>query len=107
MTTSAREAGSRFGAGAVLRLLQKYAVAVMILALMVLLTLSSESFLTVQNLINILNQNAPLAIMAAAMTLVIICGGFDLSVGAIFAVSSVTAAWLRRSRACFSASSTG
>ena len=66
----------------------------MILVLMVLLTLSSDSFLTVQNLINILNQNTPLAIMAAAMTLVIICGGCDLSVAAIFAVASVTAAWL-------------
>jgi ribose transport system permease protein len=94
MTTSARGTETGFGVADALRLLQTYAVAAMILVLMVLLTLSSESFLTVQNLINILNQNTPLAIMAAAMTLVIICGGFDLSVGAIFAVASVTAAWL-------------
>lgn len=94
MTASARETGRGFGGAAALRLLQTYAVAAMILVLMVLLSLSSDSFLTVQNLINILNQNTPLAIMAAAMTLVIICGGFDLSVGAIFAVASVTAAWL-------------
>ena len=32
--------------------------------------------------------------MASAMTLVIIVGGFDLSVGAIFAVGSVTSAWI-------------
>ncbi|MBO6718485.1 MAG: ABC transporter permease [Rhizobiaceae bacterium] len=64
----------------------------MIVALIILLSFLSDSFLTVQNLINILNQNTPLAIMAAAMTLVIICGGFDLSVGAIFAVGSVAAA---------------
>jgi ribose transport system permease protein len=94
MTTTAGGTRSRTGGAAALRLLQTYAVAVMIIVLMVLLTLSSDSFLTVQNLINILNQNTPLAIMAAAMTLVIICGGFDLSVGAIFAVASVTAAWL-------------
>ncbi|MDE0345637.1 MAG: ABC transporter permease, partial [Boseongicola sp.] len=50
--------------------------------------------LTLRNLLNILNQNAPLAIMASAMTLVIIVGGFDLSVGAIFAVGSVTSAWI-------------
>ncbi|MEQ8297596.1 MAG: ABC transporter permease [Nitratireductor sp.] len=78
----------------VLRVLQTYAVAVMIAALIVLLTVLSDSFLTLQNLINILNQNAPLAIMASAMTLVIICGGFDLSVGAIFAVGGVVAAAL-------------
>jgi len=94
MTASARGTGKGFGSAAALRLLQTYAVAAMILVLMALLALSSDSFLTVQNLINILNQNTPLAIMAAAMTLVIICGGFDLSVGAIFAVASVTAAWL-------------
>ncbi|BCH27522.1 ribose ABC transporter permease [Mesorhizobium sp. L-8-10] len=85
---------SRLTAGSIARFLQKYAVAVMIVLLMALLTALSDSFLTTQNLINILNQNAPLAIMAAAMTLVIIGGGFDLSVGATFAVAGVSAAWV-------------
>lgn len=93
VSTPARKARG-FSAMTVVRLLQKYAVAVMVLALMIALTIMSSSFLTVQNLMNILNQNAPLAIMAAAMTLVIIGGGFDLSVGAIFAVASVSAAWV-------------
>ena len=61
---------------------------------MIILTLSSEAFLTPRNLLNILNQNAPLAIIASALTLVIIVGGFDLSTAAIFAVASVTAAWI-------------
>ncbi|MDE0521117.1 MAG: ABC transporter permease [Boseongicola sp. SB0662_bin_57] len=78
----------------VLRFLQTYAVLILIVALMVALTILSDSFLTLRNLLNILNQNAPLAIMASAMTLVIIVGGFDLSVGAIFAVGSVTSAWI-------------
>ncbi|MXY33553.1 MAG: ABC transporter permease [Boseongicola sp. SB0664_bin_43] len=76
------------------RFLQTYAVLVLLVALMVTLTALSDSFLTVRNLLNILNQNAPLAIMASAMTLVIIVGGFDLSVGAVFAVGSVTSAWI-------------
>jgi ribose transport system permease protein len=80
--------------GAALRFLQRYAIALMIVVLMAALTILSDSFLTLQNLLNILNQNAPLAIIAAAMTLVIICGGFDLSVGASFAVAGVAAAWL-------------
>lgn len=74
--------------------LQSYAVLIMTALLMVALTLMSDSFLTVQNLLNILNQNAPLAIMASAMTLVIIAGGFDLSVGAIFAMGAVASAWI-------------
>jgi ribose transport system permease protein len=75
-------------------LLQAYAVLIMTVVLMVALTLLSDSFLTVQNLLNILNQNAPLAILASAMTLVIIAGGFDLSVGAIFAMGAVASAWI-------------
>lgn len=74
--------------------LQAYAVLIMIGLLMGVLTVMSDSFLTMQNLLNILNQNAPLAIMASAMTLVIIAGGFDLSVGAIFAMGAVTSAWI-------------
>lgn len=76
------------------KLLQSYAVLIMIAVLMVAMTLLSDSFLTVQNLLNILNQNAPLAILASAMTLVIIAGGFDLSVGAIFAMGAVASAWI-------------
>jgi ribose transport system permease protein len=79
--------------GGAVRFLRQYAVAAIVALLMIMLTLLSDSFLTAENLNNILNQNAPLAIIASAMTLVIICGGFDLSVGAIFAVASVTAAW--------------
>lgn len=74
--------------------LQTYAVLVIGVVLIVMLSLLSDSFLTLRNLQNILNQNAPLAIMASAMTLVIIGGGFDLSVAAIFAVAGVTAAWV-------------
>lgn len=66
----------------------------MIALLIITLSLLSNSFLTFRNLQNILNQNAPLAIMACAMTLVIIGGGFDLSVGSIFAVAGVSAAWV-------------
>ncbi len=76
------------------RFFQTYAVLIMIVVLMVALSFLSDSFLTARNLQNILNQNAPLAIMASAMTLVIIGGGFDLSVGSIFAVAGVSAAWV-------------
>lgn len=78
----------------ILRFCQTYAVLIMIAVLMAVLTGLSDSFLTPANILNILNQNAPLAIMASAMTFVIIAGGFDLSVGATFAVGAVCSAWV-------------
>ncbi|MEM5471046.1 ABC transporter permease [Hoeflea sp. AS60] len=78
----------------ILRFCQSYAVLILIAVLMATMTLLSDSFLTGANLLNILNQNAPLAIMASAMTLVIIAGGFDLSVGSTFAVGAVCSAWV-------------
>ncbi len=75
-------------------MMQSYAVLILIVLLIITLSALSDSFLTFRNLLNILNQNSPLAIMAAAMTLVIIAGGFDLSVGAIFAMGAVSSAWI-------------
>ena len=78
----------------ILNFLRNYAVLILIVLLMIVLTLSSDAFLTPRNLLNILNQNAPLAIIACALTMVIIVGGFDLSTASIFAVASVSAAWI-------------
>ena len=69
---------------------RRYGVLILIVALMIVLTLSSDAFLTSRNLLNILTQNSPLPIVAIAGTLVIIAGGFDLSAGAIFAVAYVS-----------------
>jgi ribose transport system permease protein len=90
-TDTASAAMHRFSPGDFLR---TYGVLVIIVVLMIGLSFLSESFLTPRNLLNILNQSAPLAIIAAALTLVIVSGGFDLSTGAIFGVASVSAAWL-------------
>lgn len=73
---------------------REYGVLILFVALFIILSVSSPAFLRVPNLLNILNQNAPLAIIAMAGTFVIIAGGFDLSTGAIFGVASVSAAWL-------------
>ncbi len=73
---------------------RQYGVLIIIGALLIGLSFASENFLTARNLLNILNQSAPLAIIACALTLVIIGGGFDLSTGAIFGVASVSAGWL-------------
>jgi ribose transport system permease protein len=53
-------------------------------------------FLKTDNLLNIANQIAVIAIMAIGMTMVIITGGIDLSVGSLAALAAVTAARLIR-----------
>jgi ribose transport system permease protein len=79
---------------AVFSYLQRYGVLIIIVLLMAFMTSLSDAFLTPRNLLNILNQSTPLALIATALTLVIIGGGFDLSTGAIFGVAAVSAAWL-------------
>jgi ribose/xylose/arabinose/galactoside ABC-type transport system permease subunit len=53
----------------------------------------SPSFRTTANLTNILEQNSMLGIVACGMVVMIISGGFDLSVGAVGATVAVTAAY--------------
>ncbi|MFM8804168.1 MAG: ABC transporter permease subunit, partial [Planctomycetia bacterium] len=57
------------------------------------------TFLKADNLLNIANQIAVIAIMAIGMTMVIITGGIDLSVGSLAALSAVLAARLIRDQA--------
>lgn len=72
----------------------EYAVLLLLAVVLVALAILSPSFFTFGNIVNILNQNAPLVIIAAAGTFVIISGNFDLSTGAIYSVAGVVAAWL-------------
>jgi ribose transport system permease protein len=51
------------------------------------------TFLLPDNLRNVANQIAVIAIMAIGMTLVIITAGIDLSVGSLIALSAVVTAW--------------
>ncbi len=71
---------------------KEYAVVILLAIILIALAFASPSFFTFANLVNILNQNAPLAIIAAAGTFVIVSGNFDLSTGAIFGVAGVTTA---------------
>src|SRR4029077_2075522 len=54
------------------------------------------NFLKSENLLNIANQIAVIAILAIGMTMVIITGGIDLSVGSLLALAAVLVALLIR-----------
>jgi ribose transport system permease protein len=52
------------------------------------------TFLKTENLLNVSDQIAVIAVLAIGMTMVIITAGIDLSVGSLIALSTVIAAWL-------------
>ena len=54
--------------------------------------LTSSSFATKANLLNILDQQSATLIIAAAGTLVLVAGGIDLSVGAVYGFAGVISA---------------
>lgn len=58
------------------------------------LTLLSDNFLTVSNLLNVLRQVSINAIIACGMTMVILTAGIDLSVGSVLALGSAITAGL-------------
>jgi ribose transport system permease protein len=70
-----------------------YGIIVFAAALFIYFTVASPSFLTSNNLLNIVYQNATIGIAACAVTFTIIAGNFDLSLGSIFALSEVLGAW--------------
>ena len=70
-----------------------------LLALMwLVLSFSTNSFWTSNNISNLLRQGSMIAILAIGETFVIITAGIDLSVGAVVGFSSVIVAWLLDAR---------
>ena len=63
-----------------------------LMGIYVFLSAMSDRFFTLSNQINILRQVSIQAIIAFGMTVVIISGGIDLSVGSVFAFSAVVMA---------------
>jgi ribose transport system permease protein len=72
----------------------RYAMLWILAALVIAAQLAYARFLTFDNLENLLTQNAELGIVAMGMTLVVIGGGFDLSVSGTFSFGAVLFAGL-------------
>lgn len=73
---------------------QTYGLFVTFAVIFIALAIGSPTFRNPQNLMNLLQQNAVNGIIACGMTLMMISGGFDLSVGANAALSGMVAAAL-------------
>lgn len=70
--------------------------ALLVLAALIIVTsiLAPDTFPTVDNAINILNQSALAAIIAMGLTFVLVTGEFDLSIGNMASLSGVSACYL-------------
>src|SRR3982075_1559713 len=65
-------------------------------ALLMLIAFVAPSFFSATNLRDLALNNAPVLLVAIGMTLVILVGEIDISVGSQFAVCSVAAGWLAK-----------
>ena len=65
-----------------------------LILLCVVLSFATDSFLSVRNFLNILDQITVLGIMAVGMTFVILIAGIDLSVGSVLALSMMVLGYL-------------
>ncbi len=65
-----------------------------LVVLCVLLSFASPYFFTLRNIFNVLQGMSTIGIMAVGMTMVLVAGGLDLSVGSVLAVGAVLTARL-------------
>lgn len=71
---------------------QVLSIALFFTACVFFFSMTTNTFLTVPNILNVIRQAAPILIVATAMTLVIITAGIDLSVGSLVALINAVAA---------------
>lgn len=85
--SGARAAGARIAP-----VLQRQGALVALALVGVFASLRYDTFLTEENLLNVVRQNSMLGLVALGMTFVILTGGIDLSVGSLVAIGGVVAA---------------
>src|SRR3954452_25346599 len=75
---------------------REFSVVIAILALSIALAIVAPGFFTLQNQSDLLLANMPVLIVALGMTLVILAGQIDISVGSVFAICSVASGVLAK-----------
>ena len=71
---------------------QVLSIAVFFAACVLFFSIATTTFLSANNLLNIVRQAAPILVVAVAMTFVIVTAGIDLSVGSLVALINAVAA---------------
>lgn len=70
-------------------MMRKYGLIAILLVAVIILSIVSDTFLTVTNLMNVLRQVSINGILAVGMTFIILTAGIDLSIGSLMAVAAV------------------
>ncbi len=81
----------RISSTIITRFLSRYGSLVMLATLVILMSLTSKEFLSLNNLTNVARQVSIFAIIGTGMTFVIITAGIDLSVGSLLALTGCVA----------------
>ncbi len=79
-----------------IRYKRELAAAVAYAVLLVVVAVTAPGFFSAGNLRDLAVNNAPVLLIAIGMTIVILVGQIDISVGSQFAVASVAAGWLAK-----------
>lgn len=89
-------ASRRFSAGSILNMFGPFLILAFVVGLFATIMPPEvrSNFFSFYNFKSILNQTVIVAIGALGMTMIIVSGGIDLSVGSVIALTSVIAAWL-------------
>ena len=72
--------------------LDKFGAHVILFSLVVLFSFLSPAFASIKNIENLLRQSSFIGILSLGLSFVVICGGIDLSISGIFALSSTLCA---------------
>ena len=78
-------------------LLQKFQSVIALVVMFLVLSMASSKFLSLDNGLNVLRQISINLCLSIGMTLVILSGGIDLSVGSVLAIAGAVAAGLLKS----------
>lgn len=79
----------KIGQNKLVKVLTKQKALIAILALLIIMAFSGTKFFTAYNLMDLLKSASIMEILAFGVTLTIICGGCDLSIGGILSLSGI------------------
>jgi ribose transport system permease protein len=97
MTADAVTAAPTAAAGGRASRLRDYGILMALLGIVVALSLSTDTFLSTANLVNVLDQTSVIGLLATGATVCILCGVFDLTASATLAVSAIVGVQVARS----------
>lgn len=77
------------GKNDIVKILKKNMMVLVLIVLIIICSICSEYFLTTNNLLNVIRQVSISGILSIGMTIVLLTGGIDLSVGCVMAMVTV------------------